>query len=83
MATITVMNGDSKHESRTLSSNVTKRNEIRDSFGKTVYDKGAAIIDMLEATVGESIYKASLQSFIKHHLYDNSISEDFAKSLER
>lgn len=38
---------------------------------------------MFESVVGEDVFRLSLQSFIKHHFYDNAISADFARSIGR
>uniref|UniRef100_A0AC34FQI8 Aminopeptidase n=1 Tax=Panagrolaimus sp. ES5 TaxID=591445 RepID=A0AC34FQI8_9BILA len=82
-ATFAVQISEEKHKWSPLSSNVTVNSDIYSAFNKINYNKGAAVIHMFESVVGEDVFRLSLQSFIKHHFYDNAISADFARSIGR
>ena len=77
------MSADEKHLSTPLSSNVTINDDIYKAFSKISYHKAAAIIQMVETVVGELEFQKSLQSFVLHHLYENAVSTDFARSIGR
>uniref|UniRef100_A0AC35FKP1 Aminopeptidase n=1 Tax=Panagrolaimus sp. PS1159 TaxID=55785 RepID=A0AC35FKP1_9BILA len=82
-STFSVQISEEKQKQNPLSSNVTVNQDIYLAFNKINYNKGAAVIHMFEAVVGEDVFRLSLQSFIKHHFYDNAISDDFARSIGR
>jgi aminopeptidase N len=52
------------------------------AFDAITYQKGQAVIRMLEAYVGEDAFKAGLRTYIKQHAYGNAVSDDLWAALD-
>jgi len=52
------------------------------AFDAITYQKGQAVIRMLEAYVGEDAFKAGLRTYIKKHAYGNAVSDDLWAALD-
>jgi puromycin-sensitive aminopeptidase len=57
--------------------------EISEIFDDISYEKGASIIRMLAAYLGDEIFQKGLQNYLAEHKYGNAITEDLWKSLEK
>ncbi|HWJ95694.1 MAG TPA: M1 family metallopeptidase, partial [Telluria sp.] len=53
------------------------------AFDDITYQKGEAVIRMLEAYVGEDAWRNGVRSYIKAHAYGNTVSDDLWKSIEK
>jgi aminopeptidase N len=53
------------------------------AFDAITYQKGQAVIRMLEAYVGEDAFKTGVRSYIKQHAYRNAISDDLWSALDK
>jgi aminopeptidase N len=53
------------------------------AFDAITYQKGQAVIHMLEGYVGENAWRAGVRSYIKAHAYGNSVSDDLWKAVEQ
>jgi len=51
------------------------------AFDAITYQKGQAVIRMLETYVGEDAFKAGVRSYIKDHAYRNAVSDDLWNAL--
>ncbi len=47
------------------------------------YDKGRAIIRMLENYVGEDAFRAGVRNYIKAHAYGNTVTDDLWRELDK
>lgn len=56
--------------------------EISEIFDAVSYSKGASVIRMIEAYVGENNFKKGLQKYLKRHKYANAETEDLWRALE-
>ncbi len=56
--------------------------EISEIFDAVSYSKGASVIRMIEAYVGENNFKKGLQKYLKRHKYSNAETEDLWRALE-
>ncbi len=54
-------------------------NEIPDAI---VYDKGAAVVRMLEAYVGEDAWREGVRAYLRRFAYSNATHADFWKAME-
>jgi aminopeptidase N len=53
------------------------------AFDDITYQKGEAVIRMLEGYVGETAWRNGVRAYIKAHAYGNTVSDDLWKSLEK
>ena len=54
-----------------------------DAFDVITYQKGQAVIRMLEAYVGEDTFRAGVRNYIKGHAYGSAVSDDLWAELTR
>lgn len=52
------------------------------NYPRTIYVKGAVVLGMLRHQLGDSIFFASLQTYLERHRFGNAITEDFQKACE-
>ncbi len=53
------------------------------AFDAISYQKGQAVIRMLESYVGEDAFRAGVRSYMKKHAYGNTVSDDLWAELDR
>ncbi|MBS0362449.1 MAG: M1 family peptidase, partial [Proteobacteria bacterium] len=46
------------------------------AFDGITYEKGHAVIHMLEAYVGEDVFRQGVRNYIAHHAYGNTVTDD-------
>lgn len=56
--------------------------EISEIFDAVSYSKGASVIRMIEAYIGENNFRKGLSKYLKKHKYSNAETEDLWKALE-
>lgn len=61
---------------------ITTVDEVNQAFDAITYQKGEAVITMLEGYVGEDVWKAGIQSYMKAHAYGNTVTDDLWKAVE-
>ncbi|MGC8597528.1 MAG: M1 family metallopeptidase [Thermocladium sp.] len=61
---------------------VNKEEEIEQIFDEISYGKGASILRMIEAFIGDEAFRAGLRNYLKAHEYDNATAGDLWSSLE-
>jgi len=52
------------------------------AFDGITYNKGQAVVRMLEAYMGEDAFRAGVRRYIKQHAYGNAVSDDLWKALD-
>ncbi|SKB70913.1 M1 family metallopeptidase [Luteibacter sp. 22Crub2.1] len=52
------------------------------AFDSITYSKGESVIRMLEAYVGADTWQKGVQSYIKAHAYQNTVSDDLWKEID-
>jgi aminopeptidase N len=57
--------------------------QANQAFDEITYQKGEAVIHMLEAYVGENAWRSGVRSYMKAHAYGNTVSDDLWKEIER
>ncbi len=57
--------------------------QANEAFDVITYNKGMAVIRMLESYAGEAAFRAGIRRYIKAHAYANSVSEDLWRELDR
>jgi aminopeptidase N len=58
-------------------------NEINELFDPIAYEKGAAILRMIEGYVGVEAFRGGVNAYIELHEYDNAAAEDFWTVMTR
>jgi len=53
------------------------------AFDVITYQKGEAVIRMLEAYVGEEAWRSGVRAYMKAHAYGNTVSDDLWKQIEK
>ncbi len=52
------------------------------AFDAITYEKGEAVIRMLEGYVGEEAWRAGVRRYIQRHAYGNTVSDDLWRDIE-
>lgn len=58
-------------------------NEAGDAFDGITYDKGAAVITMLAATIGDAAFRDGVRAYMRAHAYANTVDADFWTTMQR
>ena len=72
---------DSLNATRPIHSDVSTSAQIDEAFDAIAYQKGAAVLRMLESYVGAETFKKGINTYLQAHAYGNATSEDFSKSI--
>ena len=52
------------------------------AFDGITYQKGHAVIHMLESYVGEDAFRAGVRNYIAHHAYGNTVTDDLWREVD-
>jgi aminopeptidase N len=77
----TALTLDSLKSTRPIHSEVRTPAEIDEAFDAIAYEKGAAVIRMIEHYVGSDTFRKGVNAYIEAFAYKNATSEDLAKKL--
>jgi len=72
---------DNPARSRPVRVAVNSRETARDVYNRVVYEKGAAILLMLEGWMGEDTFRAGLNAYLNQHRFGNATTGDLAAAL--
>jgi aminopeptidase N len=75
------MSLDSLHSTRPIRAKASTPDEINELFDAIAYEKGAAVLRMIEAWVGEDAFRAGVNAYIDRFKYSNARAEDFWGTL--
>ena len=53
------------------------------AFDNITYQKGQAVIRMLESTVGEDAFRAGIRAYMKDHAYGNTVTDDLWREIDK
>jgi aminopeptidase N len=56
--------------------------EASDAFDAITYEKGSAVIRMLEAYVGEDAFRAGVRRYLHDHAYGNTVTDDLWSEID-
>ena len=57
--------------------------QANEAFDTITYQKGQAVIRMLETYMGEDRFRAGVQAYIKAHEYGNTVTDDLWRELDK
>jgi aminopeptidase N len=72
---------DSLNATRPIHVDVNTPEQIEEIFDAITYEKGAAVMRMVESYVGADTFRNGVNAYIQAHAYGNATSEDFSKAL--
>jgi aminopeptidase N len=72
-----VMTEDSRATTRTIRATADTPAEINEMFDGITYEKGGAVIGMVENYLGEEVFRQGVHNYLQAHLYANATAEDF------
>ncbi len=75
--TAMAMSTDSLRYTRAIRNPVNDSAEISQQFDSIAYQKGAAVLRMIEAYLGEQVFRRGVNEYLQEHAYGNATSEDF------
>ena len=73
---------DARPTSHPIQIKITDESEIHAAFDAISYKKGASLIRMLEAYLGEPVFREGMRQYIKAHAYSSSTTADLWAALE-
>lgn len=74
---------DARRTSHPIQQKVASESEAMVAFDAITYNKGQALIRMLENYLGESAFRDGIRSYMAAHAYGNTTTADLWRALER
>jgi aminopeptidase N len=71
------MDLDSLASTRAIHTKVETPDEVEGSFDAIAYEKGAAVMRMIEGYLGAETFRKGVNAYVEQHAYGNATSEDF------
>ena len=72
-----VMTQDARPTTRAIRATADTPAQIAEMFDGITYEKGGAVIGMVENFVGEEVFRQGVHNYLQAHLYANATAEDF------
>ena len=76
-----VMDADALVHARSVRAPVRTRSDATEAFGAIPYDKGAAVLRMIEHWVGPGIFRRGVQKYLNDHAWGNAAAEELFSAL--
>ncbi len=76
------MSVDGLPSTRAIEHPVRTPREAEDMFDRLTYEKGGAVLRMLECYLGEDRFRSGIRSYLANHLYGNADTTDLWDSIE-
>ncbi|GIL40370.1 M1 family metallopeptidase [Roseiterribacter gracilis] len=76
-----VMQQDSRKATHPIVQHITTTAEIGSAFDDITYQKGAAVIRMLEGWLTPDTFRAGIRAYMKQHAYGNTVTSDLWDAL--
>ncbi|HLK36305.1 MAG TPA: M1 family metallopeptidase, partial [Polyangiaceae bacterium] len=77
-----VMDTDALHSARAVRQTVTSTGEAMEAFDGITYDKGAAVLRMLEDWLSPEMFRRGVQHYVRENAWKNARAADLFKALE-
>ncbi len=72
---------DSLRTTHSVRATVDTPGQIEESFDPIAYEKGGAVLRMIESYVGAGTFRRGVNAYLSAHAYGNATSEDFWKAI--
>ena len=76
-----VMGQDSLETARAVRNPIEEFGDIEDSFDGITYQKGQAVLGMIERHVGAAVFKAGVRAYLAKHAWKNATYDDFVSAI--
>ncbi len=76
-----VMRSDALQSARRIREPITSPHDIANAFDDITYQKGAAVIGMFEAWIGEEFFRGAVQKYLAAHAHGTGTAEDFLSAV--
>ena len=76
------MNVDAANGTHSIVTPIRDVLEASDAFDEITYQKGGAVIRMLEAYVGEDTFRAGVRRYMQDHAYGNTVTDDLWAEID-
>jgi aminopeptidase N len=73
---------DAKPSTHPVLQPVVSAEQAAQAFDNITYDKGAAVITMLEAYVGQDLFRAGVRRYMRKHAFGNTVDADLWSEVE-
>jgi aminopeptidase N len=77
----TALNLDSLKSTRAIHAEADTPAQIDAAFDAIAYEKGAAVVRMIENYVGAETFRKGVNAYLESHAYKNAAAEDFWKAI--
>ncbi|WP_393971135.1 M1 family metallopeptidase [Oxyplasma meridianum] len=77
------MMGDSLEQSHPIDADVKDPNDVAQIFDEISYGKGASILRMIEAYVGQENFRKGISRYLREHSYGNAKGSDLWTAIEK
>ncbi len=77
------IDSDALASARQIREPVNSRSDIFNAFDAITYQKGATVIGMFEAWIGEATFRNGVRSYLESRRDDSATADDFLQSLTR
>ncbi|WJI14677.1 M1 family metallopeptidase [Pseudoxanthomonas winnipegensis] len=75
------MSGDALVATRKMRQEITGNGDIENAFDGITYQKGAAVLGMFEAYVGEDTFRTGMRQYIQRHKFGNATADDLVSAI--
>ncbi|MCG8556105.1 MAG: M1 family metallopeptidase [Proteobacteria bacterium] len=75
------LNVDRLVSARKIRQPIDSAHDIMNAFDGITYSKGASVITMFEAWVGERAFRAGVRNYVRKHAWSNASSDDFLRAI--
>jgi aminopeptidase N/puromycin-sensitive aminopeptidase len=76
-----IITADSLATARAIHGDPKTSPEIKEMFDGITYQKGAAVLRMLESYVGPEVFRRGVNEYLKEHAHGNATSADFWQAM--
>ena len=76
------MSLDSLKTTHPVVQKITTVDQVNQAFDAITYQKGEAVITMLEGYAGEDVWRTGIRAYMKQHAYGNTVTDDLWKAVE-
>ena len=73
---------DARATTHPIQQQIANESQAIDSFDEITYNKGQAVLRMIESWLGEDPFRAGIRGYMKAHAYSNSTTADLWRALE-
>jgi len=78
-----VMHLDSKRDARAVRQPVRTAGDVYNAFDGITYGKGAAVLRMVEAWIGEGVFQTAVRAYLDEHAYGSGGTAGLLAELDR